>query len=400
MRSIFALVKADTRGFSLRARGGRTVKPEMPDDAPVLAQQVEGLGGLLRQTDDPLREIRGDMQRYQACRLGDVTLRQHVGTHLGLPRLVLFRAGLDPGRTARRSLMRILRYPYAVIRDLWRGDINLRAMGLVYTTLLSLIPLRRLRFAILKIFGARHDLRAHRVRVLPPRGRAGGRTSSPTRVMQFADRVSSGVAGSVGFALLAWTLLGTIKKVEDSFNFLWRVEQPRSFARRIAEYLTLLVVGPLLLVGFIGLIACRPRQRAGAGGGQSCRCCSSSRARPSRCRPVRDGHARSSRACTCSFPTRACTGARRSSARSSAGVLWAAVGKMFTAFVVYSTRLTHRLCGLRVHRGGAAVDLLRLADPARRRAAVVLHPESDVPAARAAGAAPLVRRDRATRAED
>src|SRR5437879_9817288 len=71
--------------------------------------------------------------------------------------------------------------------------------------------------------------------------------------MQFADRVSSGVVGSVSFALLAWTLLGTIKKVEDSFNFLWRVEQPRSFARRVTEYLTLLVVGPLLWVGFIGL---------------------------------------------------------------------------------------------------------------------------------------------------
>ena len=30
MRSTFALVNADTFGFSRRARGGRTVKPEMP----------------------------------------------------------------------------------------------------------------------------------------------------------------------------------------------------------------------------------------------------------------------------------------------------------------------------------------------------------------------------------
>ena len=37
--------------------------------------------------------------------------------------------------------LRILRYPYAVVRDLSRGEVNLRAMGLVYTTLLSLIPL-------------------------------------------------------------------------------------------------------------------------------------------------------------------------------------------------------------------------------------------------------------------
>ena len=149
-------------------------------------------------------------------------------------------------------LIRTLRYPYAVIRDLWRGDINLRAMGLVYTTLLSLIPLVAFSFAILKVFGATRDLQPIVYEFFRPVGGQAA-TELTARVVQFADRVSSGIVGSVGFALLAWTLLGTIKKVEDSFNFLWRVEQPRSFARRIAEYLTLLVVGPLLLVAFIGL---------------------------------------------------------------------------------------------------------------------------------------------------
>src|SRR6185312_2819582 len=65
-------------------------------------------------------------------------------------------ASLGPGRGAR--LLRGMRYPYAVARDLSRGDINLRAMGLVYTTLLSLIPLAAFSFAILEIFGARRDL--------------------------------------------------------------------------------------------------------------------------------------------------------------------------------------------------------------------------------------------------
>jgi uncharacterized BrkB/YihY/UPF0761 family membrane protein len=54
-------------------------------------------------------------------------------------------------------------------------------------------------------------------------------------------------------ALLVWTLLGTLKKVEDSLNFVWHVEKPRSFARRTAEYLGMLVVGPLLVVAVIGM---------------------------------------------------------------------------------------------------------------------------------------------------
>ena len=43
-------------------------------------------------------------------------------------------------------LLRVLRYPYAVVRDLARGEINLHAMGLVYTTLLSVVPAARLQF--------------------------------------------------------------------------------------------------------------------------------------------------------------------------------------------------------------------------------------------------------------
>ena len=62
------------------------------------------------------------------------------------------RAGL------RGRLLRLLRYPYAVVRDLWRGEINLRAMSLVYTTLLSIIPLLAFSFAILKAFGGHRDL--------------------------------------------------------------------------------------------------------------------------------------------------------------------------------------------------------------------------------------------------
>ncbi len=148
-------------------------------------------------------------------------------------------------------LLRLLRFPYAILRDLSRGQINLRAMGLVFTTLLSLIPLLAFSFAILKVFGAHRDLEPVIYEFFRPIGRDA--TALTGRVMEFADNVSSGIVGSVGFALLLWTLIGTIQKVEDSFNFVWRVERARGFARRIAEYLSLLIVGPMLLVGFLGL---------------------------------------------------------------------------------------------------------------------------------------------------
>src|SRR3954466_11346408 len=155
--------------------------------------------------------------------------------------------GLTPGAFT----LRLLRYPYAILRDLSRGQINLYAMGLVYATLLSLVPLLAFAFAILKAFGAHHELQPVILEFFKPVGDSAPELTH--RVMQFADSVSTGIVGSLGLALLLWTLLGTIKKVEDSFNFIWRVEHARGFARRLTEYVALLIVGPVVVVSFIAL---------------------------------------------------------------------------------------------------------------------------------------------------
>src|SRR5882672_10531632 len=77
------------------------------------------------------------------------------------------------GRGALPVFVRGLRYPYAVIRDLLHGGINLRAMGLVYTTLLSLIPLLAFALAIFKAFGARYDLEPIVLEFFKPMGDQG-----------------------------------------------------------------------------------------------------------------------------------------------------------------------------------------------------------------------------------
>lgn len=229
--------------------------------------------------------------------------------------------------------LRILRYPYAVIRDLWRGDINLRAMGLVYTTLLSIIPLIAFALAIFKLFGSHHDLEPIVYEFFRPMGGTAA-SELATRVVEFAHRVSSGVVGALGFATLAYTLIGTIKKVEDSFNFVWHVDHPRGLARRIVEYLILIVIGPLLLVGFIGLTHVALETAAVQ--------------EVAKLRVLRYAAiAVAPSAMVTAFFTGMYmlipnTRVHWRPALIGAvvgGVLWAAVGKMFTAFVMYSTKL-------------------------------------------------------------
>lgn len=146
---------------------------------------------------------------------------------------------------------RLAAYAYALLRDLLGGQLNLHAMGLVYATLLALVPLLAFSFAILRAFGVHRELEPVIFEFFRPMGAAAGELTA--QVMQFADSVRAGLVGTVGLALLVWTLIGTLKKVEDSLNFVWHVEVARSFARRMAEYVFLLVVGPVLLVAAIGL---------------------------------------------------------------------------------------------------------------------------------------------------
>jgi len=150
-------------------------------------------------------------------------------------------------------LLDALRYPYALVRDLLAGELNLRAMGLVYTTLLSLVPLAAFGFAVLKGLGFHRDLEPLILEFLRP---IGDRAEELTaQFMRFVDNVRGGVLGSVGLAFLLYTVVTTIQKLEEAFNFAWHVERPRSVVRRVSEYLSLMVVGPVFIVVVLGLLS-------------------------------------------------------------------------------------------------------------------------------------------------
>src|SRR6478735_8515894 len=145
--------------------------------------------------------------------------------------------------------LRILRYPYAILRDLLGGALTLRGTGIVYATLLALIPLIALCFALLKAVDAHRDLEPFLLEFFRPVGEAGPVITH--RIMIFAENVSGGLVGILGFTVLLWTLVGAVKKIEDSLNYVWQVRRARSIARRVLEYVALLVIGPLVIAAVI-----------------------------------------------------------------------------------------------------------------------------------------------------
>ena len=151
-----------------------------------------------------------------------------------------------------RWLMLVLRYLYAVLRDMFAGQLTLRAMSLVYTTLLSIVPLIAFSFAVLKGFGVGKVLREKMYLILEPLGERGEEITA--KVMEIVDNVNSGLLGGISLALFIYTAISMVQKVEEAFNYAWYVSKPRSFARRFTEYVFVLMIGPVFIVVALGMI--------------------------------------------------------------------------------------------------------------------------------------------------
>jgi membrane protein len=140
-----------------------------------------------------------------------------------------------------------------LIQDFWTGEITLRATGLVYTTLLSIVPLMAFVFAILKAFGVQEDLEPMLFDFLSPLGEKGEEISG--RIINFVDNLKVGVLGVIGLLVLLYAVVSLVQKVENGLNYIWRVREVRTFGERFSHYLSVLVIGPVLLISALAITA-------------------------------------------------------------------------------------------------------------------------------------------------
>ncbi|MDH5246943.1 MAG: YihY/virulence factor BrkB family protein, partial [Betaproteobacteria bacterium] len=138
-----------------------------------------------------------------------------------------------------------VRLVIALFRDLVAGNLTLRTMSLVYTTLLSMVPLLALSFSVLKAFGVHNQVEPMLQNLLAPLGEQGHELTS--RLVGFIAQMNVGVLGSVGLALLLYTAVSLMQKIEESFNAIWHITHLRSLGDRVSRYLTVLLVGPILV---------------------------------------------------------------------------------------------------------------------------------------------------------
>ncbi len=154
-----------------------------------------------------------------------------------------------PTRSWPDRLINVPRILYAIARDVAEGRIMLHAASLVYTTLLSLVPLVALAFSVLKGFGVHYRFEPMLAAMLAPLGPQAKEISD--QLMDFVSKVDVGVLGAVGLAVLFYTAISMVQKVETAFNDIWHVSEERPLARKFTDYLSVLLIGPVLMFSAI-----------------------------------------------------------------------------------------------------------------------------------------------------
>lgn len=154
--------------------------------------------------------------------------------------------------SARRSLpIRLLRVAQLVLKGFKEDDLPVHASALTFATLMSLVPALAVAFALLKGFGFGQE----KVRAL-----LAWTESMPAEFQHFTQTVLD-IVSSTNFAAMGWVGLAAVLtmaitvlgSMEMSFDRIWGVQRSRGMVRKVANYVAILVLVPLL-IGVAGTI--------------------------------------------------------------------------------------------------------------------------------------------------
>ncbi|HEX5646408.1 MAG TPA: YhjD/YihY/BrkB family envelope integrity protein [Nitrospira sp.] len=154
---------------------------------------------------------------------------------------------------AHRAALRALRLIMAVALEFRPRLLDARAAGLVYTTLLSLVPFLAVMVSVLKAFDVHHHIEPLLTQVLEPLGPKSIEVTA--RIIDFVDNIKIGVLGMAGIAGLFYTAYSLIDKIEHALNDIWMVRQGRPWSRKVTDYLSAVLVGPVVVFTAFGVLA-------------------------------------------------------------------------------------------------------------------------------------------------
>lgn len=151
----------------------------------------------------------------------------------------------------KKHLKEIYRIMYLTIRFFTEKRVTAQAAALTYSTLLSIVPILAVVFAIARGFGYNKYIEIWFRQMMSSQPQVAD------LIVDFVNRylvhTQSGVFLGVGLLFMLYTVLMLVNNVEETFNEIWRVSNARPLMRSLVNYLAMFFVCPIVILVSMGL---------------------------------------------------------------------------------------------------------------------------------------------------
>lgn len=161
-------------------------------------------------------------------------------------RTEIWRTRLKDHSRPKSFLIKQIRVLALAVRGYQEDSCKFRASALTFYSLLSIVPVVAMMFGVAKGFGLEKKVEAEILQ------RFKGQEEVVVEIVGFAnsllENAKGGVIAGIGVAILFWTIVKVLGNIENSFNEIWGVKKGRGIGRKFSDYLSIMLLCPILLV--------------------------------------------------------------------------------------------------------------------------------------------------------
>ena len=145
--------------------------------------------------------------------------------------------------------IKYLRIILLASRGFMRDNCQKTASVLTYYSLLNVVPVVAVAFAMAKGFGLEKLIEKQ---ILEMAEKANWQADITNQIISFShnllNQAKGGLIAGVGIVLLLWTVISIMGKIEESLNEIWEIKKTRTLIRKFSDYMAMMVLGPVLLI--------------------------------------------------------------------------------------------------------------------------------------------------------
>jgi len=143
-------------------------------------------------------------------------------------------------------LVRQVRIIILAFKGFLEDRVSMRASALTFYSLLSIVPVVAMGFGVAKGFGYQNKMEEFIIQNFK------GQEEVLNWVINLSksvlEDVQGGLLAGIGIVVLIWSVMKVLSNIEKSFNAIWQVKKARNFFRKLSDYLSIVLIAPILII--------------------------------------------------------------------------------------------------------------------------------------------------------